>query len=417
MTLYTAFFLLGFLPASVIVYYATSLKARYVTLCVINLAFYCFAAGKLFWVLPLLSLVTYIFSFAKPRVGFWGMLMLLPILRLGGISAVGVSFFILRAAAYLYDGYHEKNFVRLCAFLLLFPTVTAGPLTRYPRVQGSLDKPADYLLIERGILRALAGLVKKLFFADTLYTAFAQFHAGGTTLSAAAALLCYALYIYFDFSGYSDIAIGIAAVFGIDLPKNFDYPYLSRSVGEFFRRWHISLGTWLRDYIYIPLGGSRQGRDRMLTALGAVWMISALWHGSALTYLLWGGWFFCLLAAEKLFLPKGAYLGHVPTLVLVLLGWVFFFSETPAAALAFFERLFCLGDTLLYCRADLYNCLQLLHFVLLAAFCATPILHNALCALYLRRKVFLYPLAAAAFLLVLSCLAYGAHQPFLYASF
>ena len=299
----------------------------------------------------------------------------------------------------------------------LFPTVTAGPLTRYDALRDGFDKPASYPLIERGILLALAGLVKKLFFADALYAAFTQFHAGGTALSAVAALLCYALYIYFDFSGYSDIAIGIAAVFGFDLPKNFEHPYLSRSVGEFFRRWHISLGAWLRDYVYIPLGGSRRGKGRMLLSLGAVWLTSALWHGSTLSYLLWGGWFFCLIAAEKLFLPKGVHLGHVSTLALVLIGWVFFFSKTPAAAFAFFERLFCLGGTLLYCRADLYNGMRQFPFVLLAAFCATPILHNALCALYRRKKVLIYPLAAAAFALVLSCLAVGAHQPCLYASF
>ena len=417
MTLYTAFFLLGFLPISALGYYAVPHRTRYIALCVIDLAFYALAAGKLFWMLPLLSLVTYALSFAKPRVGFLTMLLLLPLLRLCGVSAVGVSFFILRAAAYLHDGHREKNFVRLCAFLWLFPTVTAGPLTRYGQARDSFDKPVNYPLIERGILLSLAGLLKKLFFADALYAAFVQFHAGGTTLSAVAALVCYALYIYFDFAGYSDIAIGIAAIFGFAPPKNFDHPYLSRSVGEFFRRWHISLGIWLRDYVYIPLGGSRRGKGRMLLALGAVWLTSALWHGSTLSYLLWGGWFFLLIAAEKLLLPKGVYLGHVSTLVPVLLGWVFFFSETPAAAFAFLGRLFCLGGTLLYSRADLYNCMRHLPFVLLAAFCATPILHNALCTLYRHKKVLLYPLAAAAFALVLSCLAVGAHQPFLYASF
>ena len=417
MTLYTAFFLLGFLPISVIVYYAVPRRARYAALCAIDLVFYALAAGKFFWILPLFTLVTYGLSFVKGRVGFFGMLAILPLTRLCGISAVGVSFFVLRAAAYLYDGHREKNLARLCAFFCLFPTVTAGPLTRYDALRDGFDKPASYPLIERGILLALAGLVKKLFFADALYAAFTQFHAGGTALSAVAALLCYALYIYFDFSGYSDIAIGIAAVYGFALPKNFEHPYLSRSVGEFFRRWHISLGAWLRDYVYIPLGGSRRGKGRMLLSLGAVWLTSALWHGSTLSYLLWGGWFFCLIAAEKLFLPKGVHLGHVSTLALVLIGWVFFFSKTPAAAFAFFERLFCLGGTLLYCRADLYNGMRQFPFVLLAAFCATPILHNALCALYRRKKVLVYPLAAAAFALVLSCLAVGAHQPFLYASF
>ena len=417
MTLYTAFFLLGFLPISVAVYYAVPLRARYIALCAINFAFYALGAGKFCFALPILTLATYGLSYLPPRIGFFCILSVLPLLRFSGISAVGVSFFILRAAAYLYDGHREKNILRLSAFLMFFPTVAAGPLTRWEQVRRSFERTVDYRLIERGIFLSLAGLLKKLFFADALYDAFGQFYAGGTALSAVSALVCYALYIYFDFSGYSDIAIGISAVFGFDLPKNFDHPYLARSVGEFFRRWHISLGTWLRDYVYIPLGGSRSGKGRMLLSLAAVWLASALWHGTALSYLLWGGWFFCLLAAEKLLLPKGIRLGYVTTLASVLVGWVFFFAKTSAAAIAFFGRLFCLGDTLLYCRADLYHCVRLAPFVCLAAFCATPILWEALAALYRRKKLLLYPLAVAAFVLVLSCLVAFAHQPFLYASF
>ena len=417
MTLYTACFLLGFLPMAVTVYYAVPREVRYIALCAINLGFYALAARGTFWILPLFTLLTYGLSYLPPRIGFFSMLLLLPLVRLCGISAVGVSFFTLRAAAYLRDGTRETNPLRLCAFLLFFPCVSAGPLTRFSQMQTAWQKPADYARMERGILLSLFGLVKKLFFADTLYTAFSGMYAGGTCLSAVMALVCYALYIYFDFSGYSDLAIGMARIFGLDLPKNFDHPYLARSVGEFFRRWHISLGAWLRDYVYIPLGGSRRGRTRMLLSLGAVWLFSALWHGSGWHYLLWGAWFFCLVAIEKLLLPKGARLGYLPTLLSVLFGWVFFFCETPAAVLAFFERLFCTGNILLYCRADLHHCVRLAPFICLAAFCTTPFLRDALSALYRRKKVLLYPMAAVAFTLALSCLAAGAHRPFLYATF
>ena len=417
MTLYTAFFLLGFLPIAVTVYYAVPCRVRYIALCAIDLAFYALAAGKSFWLLPLLAALTCGLSYLAPRIGFFIMLLLLPLLRLTGVTAVGVSFFILRAAAYLRDGEREKDPICLCAFLLFFPTVSAGPLTRFSQMQTDLQRPADYTRIERGILLSLFGLVKKLFFADTLYAAFSELHAGGTTLSAWMALICYALYIYFDFSGYSDIAIGMARILGFDLPKNFDHPYLSRSVGEFFRRWHISLGAWLRDYVYIPLGGSRKGNMRMLLSLGTVWLVSALWHGSGLCYLLWGGWLFCLLAWEKLLLPKGTCIGHLPTLLLVLFSWVFFFSDTPTDAAAFFERLFCLGKTLLYCRADLYGFVRHVSFCFAAALFATPLPHRALASLYRYHRVLTYSLAAAAFVFSLSCLAAGAHRPFLYASF
>lgn len=399
MTLYSPFFLLGFLPIAAAVYFAVPRAARSAVMAGLSLVFYFFAAGKFFYVLPLLAVLTYVLSFAHARIGFFAMLLLLPILRIFGITAVGVSFFILRAAAYLYETYREKNFFRVFAFLMFFPTVTVGPVTRY----FELETP-DYTRIANGICLAAFGLCKKLFFADALYAAFERFLGGITSLSALCALICFALYIYFDFSGYSDIAIGIAAMFGAEIPKNFDYPYLSHSVGEFFRRWHISLGTFLRDYVYIPLGGSRKGRARTLLSLGAVWFFSALWHGMELRYLLWGGYFFCLIAAEKLF---DFHFGRLPTLLLVLLGWIPFFSETP---FAFFSRLFCLGNTLLYSRVDLYHGMRLLPFLLLAMLFATPLPAR----LFSRVR---YPLAFAVAVLVLSCLALGAHQPFLYAAF
>ena len=399
MTLYSPFFLLCFLPLSVAVYHAVPLRARTAVLVPLNLLFYGFAAGTAFPVLPLLALLTYALSFAHRRTGFFGMLLLLPLLRIAGITAAGVSFFILRAAAYLWDGNREKNPIRLLAFLLFFPTVTVGPLTRY----GDFAH-ADASHTADGLCRMLCGLCKKLFFADALHAAFERFFAGSTSLSAFAALLNFALYLYFDFSGYSDIAIGIAAMFGVILPENFAYPYLSRSVGEFFRRWHISLGAWLRDYIYIPLGGSQKGPLRTFLSLGAVWLFSALWHGSTWGYLLWGGYFFCLLCIEKFCKIRW---GSVLTLLFVLLGWIPFFTDAP---LAFLKRLFCLGNTLLYNRVDVYHVLRLLPFFLLSALFATPLPRMLLWR-------FRRPLSFGMAVLVLSCLAVGAHRPFLYAAF
>lgn len=417
MTLYTPFFLLGFLPLSLCVYYALPRAARAAALAVISLVFYGFAAGKSFYVLPILTLLCYVLSFLPPRIGFFIMLLLLPVTRILGISAAGISFFLLRAAAYLRDEVREKNLFRLFAFLLFFPTLSAGPITRYGEIRRGLACDINYTCVERGIFRLLFGLLQKLFFADTLYTAFDRFLLGTTALSAWLALFCYALYIYFDFAGYSNIAVGLSALFGFELPENFDFPYLSRSIGEFFRRWHISLGKWLCDYVYIPLGGSRCGRGRTLLALGAVWTTSALWHGFTLSYLLWGGYFFCLLATEKLLLPTGVHPGRIRTLLLILLGWVFFFSETPTAAFAFFSRMLSFGNTLLYCRADVYRLLRFAPFLLVAVVLATPILQTVLQRLCFQRKWVAYPLAGTAAVLVVSCLAQGAHRPFLYAAF
>lgn len=414
MTLYSPFFLLSFLPVSAAVYNTLPKKAKTVAICIFNVLFYAFASGKLFFVLPLLAVVSYLLSFFGKK-GAYICLALLPVLRLFDISAVGVSFFILRAAAYIYDGHREKNFIKVFAFLTFFPCVHAGPIAKYNDIQSGFDKSADYARISRGILLVLSGALKKLFFADPLFVSFEQFFVGTTSLSALLALLSYSLYIYFDFSGCSDMAYGVALMLGVDVPKNFDFPYMSKSVSEFFRRWHITLGRWLFEYVYLPLGGSKHGMARTVLSLFCVWLASALWHGFSSSYLAWGMYFFFICAAEKLIFKKG--IGRLSTILLVLFGWVFFFCENITQATAFFSRLFAFGDTLLYSRGDIYNCLRNAPFILLATVCATPLLHRVFVLAYQKMRVAVYICVPIAFAIVLSCLALGGHKPFLYATF
>ena len=179
----------------------------------------------------------------------------------------------------------------------------------------------------------------------------------------------------------------------------------------------MSLGRWLFDYVYIPLAGSKNGKARTLVSLLAVWLVSALWHGSTYSYLIWGAYFFIICAAEKLILPKGFKIGRFCTFTLVLFGWVLFFSKTPSDALSFFTRLFSLGDTLLYCRADIYNVLRYTPFLLLSAFFASPLPRAFAADLYRRARPLAYFAALPLFLLILSCILAGEHIPFLYASF
>lgn len=416
MTLYSPFFILAFLPLSAAVYNKMPCSAKSTFLCVINLAFYIFASGKHFVLLPFLALLVYAISFIGKK-GFYICLFLLVLLHFAGVSEVGVSFFILRSASYIYDGHREKNFLKVFAFLLFFPCIHAGPLARYKDFEKDFNRDMNYSRIARGICLFLVGALKKLFFADPLFSAFDLFFSASTTLSAFFALICYALYIYFDFSGCSDMARGIALMFGFEIPKNFDFPYMSKSVGEFFRRWHITLGRWLFDYIYVPLGGSKCGRARMVFALFVSWLVSALWHGFAFSYLLWGMYFFLLCTAEKLFLQKGKRVGRLTTLLLVLLGWVLFFSNTPLDAFLFYKRLFAFGDVLLYSRADIYNTTRYLPFIMLSALCASPVLHSVFCTLYKKVRVLVYVSAPIAAVLALSCLVIGGHKPFLYATF
>jgi len=414
LTLYSPFFLMLFLPASAAIYNVIPKRVKTAVLCVFNILFCAFAAGRYFFVLPLLAVAAYLLSFAG-KGGAYVCMALLPLLRFCGVNAFGVSFFILRAAGYIYDGKCEKSFFKVFAFLTFFPCVAAGPLAKYADIEKGFDSTADYAKISRGILLVLSGALKKLFFADALFAAFDIFFSGATSLSAVFALVSYSLYIYFDFSGCSDMARGIAWMLGFEVPKNFDFPYMSKSISEFFRRWHITLGRWLFEYVYLPLGGKRHGKVRMVVSLFFVWLISALWHGFCSSYLVWGAYFFLISLLEKMFFKTG--IGRLGTVLLVLFGWVFFFSKTPMDAAAFFCRLFSLGDTLLYSRADIYNSLRHAPFLLLAAVCATPLLHRALCAVYQKVRIAVYICAPLAFVLVLSCLAIGGHKPFLYATF
>ncbi len=416
MTLYSPFFLLAFLPLSAAIYTALKGRAKTAALCIASTLFYIFAAGRMFYLLPLLVPIVYALSFLGKK-GAYICLAFLPLLRLCGVFAVGLSFFILRAVSYIYDGHREKNILKVFAYLMFFPCVLAGPLTRYAKTERAFDNPVPYSFVSRGILLTVFGGVKKLFFADALFAAYELFFFGQSALSALFALISYSLYIYFDFSGCSDMARGIALIFGFEVPQNFDFPYMSKSVCEFFRRWHITLGRWLFDYVYLPLGGSKCGKVKTVISFFAVWLFSSLWHGSTLSYLLWGAYFFLICTAEKLFLKKGQKSGIFFTLLAVNFGWVLFFSKTPRDTIAFFYRLFAMGNTLLYSRADLYNCMRYVPLILLSILFATPIVHSLCAMIYKRVPALLYFAAPLVFFFLLSCLVANTHTPFLYATF
>lgn len=420
MRLVSLTFLALFLPIFSTVYYILPQGRRIFALFWYSLAFYAFAAGWAALFLPLLSLL--VAAMARlpidRRISAAIIAFLFALCKGIGFLPLGFSFFALRAIDFLLSEHGEKRPRFVMTYLMFFPTVTMGPLWKYSDFAAGLAAERDHGSCADAICRIGVGLLKKFFFADRLLAAFDCFSAHKTALGAAATLLCFALYLYFDFSGYSDIAVGIGKIFGFSMPENFEHPYMSRSVGEFFRRWHITLGRWLFRYVYLPLGGSRNGRVRTLLSLLAVWGATAFWHGTALCYFLWGAYFFLLISVEKLILPEGFMSFRLPTFCLVSLGWVFFFSPSPTAAFDFFSRLFCLGDTLLYTRADFYDLLRFAPFLLLGALAATPIFRDLADAI--RRRFGTLPLRAASLLLFVFSLSYaaaGGYSPFLYASY
>lgn len=259
---------------------------------------------------------------------------------------IGVSFFTFSLLSYLFDVYRDRapaarNVLDFSLYVTFFPKLVSGPIVQYAEMEPQLrDHPVTREGFGSGARLFLIGLAKKVLLANTLGTTFYALSALPmtqlSTLSAWLGAVCYALMLYFDFSGYSDMAIGLASMFGFRFGKNFDYPYVSQSITEFWRRWHISLGSWFRDYLYIPLGGNRKGSARQLLNILLVWLATGLWHGAAWNFVLWGGYFGLLLLTERLWLGKRlarapAAVQHALLLLLVTLGFVLFRAESLQA--------------------------------------------------------------------------------------
>ena len=270
------------------------------------------------------------------------------------VLPIGISFFTFQGMSYVLDVYRgdapvERDPLWVALYISLFPQLVAGPIVRYNTVaheirhrQETLDQAAE------GSVRFLLGLAKKVLLANPMgLIADAAFGMPAGQLSPAMAwlgMLAYSLQIYFDFSGYSDMAIGLGRVFGFHFLENFNYPYISASITEFWRRWHISLGTWFRDYVYIPLGGNRCDRPRQLRNILVVWALTGFWHGAEWTFLFWGLYYGLLLMGEKylwggLLDRSPALLRHVYALLLIFGGWVFFRAESLSGALTYFRAM------------------------------------------------------------------------------
>ena len=272
-------------------------------------------------------------------------------------APVGVSFLTFLLISYLIDVYRgkipaETRFGRFLLYAFFFPKAAQGPLCRYEDFSSQLENRADDAMLSDGASRVILGLGKKALLSSAAGELAAQAFAlpaeALTPVYAWAGMICYALQIYFDFAGYTDMAIGLALLFGIRLPENFDSPYLAVSVTDFWRRWHKSLSGWFRDYVYIPLGGSRCSKARQVFNLLVVWSLTGLWHGADWTFLCWGLWFFLLLTLEKLWLGKvltklPRFFGHLYALAAVLIGWVFFNSRSLSYAFSFLRALFVPG--------------------------------------------------------------------------
>lgn len=350
------------------------------------------------------------------------------------VLPIGISFYTFQMMSYVIDVYRgdtkvQKNIINFGAYVSLFPQLIAGPIVQYKTVAEQLEERTETAdLFGAGVKRFMSGLSKKVLLANNIGILWDTVSSSDLTtlplLSAWLGIFAFTFQIYFDFSGYSDMAIGLGKMFGFEFLENFNYPYISKSITEFWRRWHISLGTWFRDYVYIPLGGNRHGLLKQLRNILIVWFLTGLWHGASWNFALWGVYFGIILILEKTFLLKllsklPSFVSHIYSVLLFVYGWVIFALEDMSDIALYTKALF--GFSGIFDRESLY---LLLNFALLLVICAlfsTPLPK----LLYERaekkftKTTFVLTLVAIAFIFILSSayITASSYNPFLYFRF
>ena len=469
-------FLFAFLPIVFIIYYAVPQKAKNVVILVSGLLFY--AWGEPIYVLAMI-LSTFIDYTAgriidkyddKPKIrticlivslvmnigllgtfkylgflinsvnGWFGLSIPNPNLPL----PIGISFFTFQSMSYTIDLYRrnikvQKSAVNFIAFVTQFPQIVAGPIVRYEDVQNELDnRSITEKMLGDGISRFITGLGKKVLIANNIGMLWTQVkgmdYGELSAVTAWLGILAFTFQIYFDFSGYSDMAIGLGKMMGFNFPENFNYPYMSHSISEFWRRWHMTLGAWFKSYIYIPLGGNRKGLPRTIVNLLIVWAITGIWHGASWNFMLWGVYFGVLIILERLFMGKvlekiPSFFSWLYTFVLVLFGWVMF--EAVDTSIVNVGEMF--GQVFSYIGAmfgangmvmDNTASFAIVNYGVMFAICilgSSDMLKNA--ADYIRKKApewiqYGFPVAQTA--VMLASVAYittSSYNPFLYFNF
>ena len=457
-------FLFGFLPVVLALYYITPRRFRNVTLFVVDLVFYSWGEPKLVLLMMVSVLLNYfsaiLIGIYRPKkrlaraifilsiilnlgllgffkyIGFIGetLQFMLPFLNIPILEVslpIGISFYTFQTMSYTIDVYRntvavQKNVITFGTYVSLFPQLIAGPIVRYSDVAEQLVNRRESLQqFTDGVRIFLIGLAKKVLIANqmgVLWDILRKSTDGGV-IGAWCGILAYTFQIYYDFSGYSDMAIGLGKMFGFEFMKNFDYPYISESITEFWRRWHISLGTWFREYVYIPLGGNRKGLGRQIINMSVVWFLTGLWHGASWNFILWGVYFGILLIIEKTFLLKAlkkapAIVRHIYALFFIVLGWVLFYFENMGEMGVFLGRLFGAQGFGLSVNTGA-AILSFLPLMIAAAVISTPLLTNTFHRIKSSgvRMVLENTGCVLSLLLCTASLAGSSYNPFLYFKF
>lgn len=346
---------------------------------------------------------------------------------------VGISFYTFQILSYIIDVYRgnvpvQKNLMDFALYVTMFPQLIAGPIVKYAEIDEQLHvREENWGRFGEGVMYFIRGLAKKVLLANTVGMIYTNVSGMApedvSVVTAWLGCLAYTFQIYFDFSGYSDMAVGLGKMFGFEFPWNFNYPYIAQSVTEFWRRWHISLSSWFREYVYIPLGGNRVPVPKHIRNLLVVWLLTGLWHGAAWNFVAWGLYYGVILIFEKYFfhyvlekLPE--VLRHIYSLVLVMVGWVLFFSPSFAGALEYLKLMFGAGGHGFMDGEALYLLISNLGLWVIAIVSSTPLVYGVYERYVGRRKpvadVVIY---AGMFLLCVAYLVTETYNPFLYFRF
>ena len=461
-------FMFLYFPVVLLLYFVTPLKWRNVTLFVTSLIFY--GWGEPLYVFLMLATITvdYFFGWMVGKyresnrkraraymiaaivinlaiLGFfkYANLVVDTVTALTGVTLthidvplpVGISFYTFQALSYVIDVYRmdanaQRNYTAFGTYVTLFPQLIAGPIVRYQDVDDQLRSRTHSMeRFASGVRTLAAGMGKKVLLANAAGEIWTRISDAPETTVAAAwlGIIMYTFQIYFDFSGYSDMAIGLGKMMGFSFRENFYYPYMANSVTDFWRRWHISLSTWFREYVYIPLGGTRRGRGRQIFNLLAVWFLTGLWHGASWNFVAWGLYYFVLLMLEKTFLLKlldklPKFVGHVYTLITVVFGWLLFVFTDFAAGMRYLATMFGGGSATGFIDAGgVFDWTSSLILLVILVIASTPYPKKLLYKLWEKYdapvRAVTAVLCLAVFFIALAYLVNSSYNPFLYYRF
>lgn len=458
-------FLYYFLPALIIIYFITPKKYKNIILLIASLLFYFYGEPKYVFLMIAEIVIAYtgailidkyknqskniliitlfihvflliIFKYTDFIIQTINDISNANIKLLNIALPIGISFYTFQIISYVIDVYNgkvkvQKNIINLATYISLFPQLVAGPIVRYQTVEKELDdRVHSFNNFAYGIRRFSIGLAKKVLIANALGELCTKaFVLNETTVIFYWIFgISYMLQLYFDFSAYSDMAIGLGRIFGFNFPENFNYPYISKSITEFWRRWHISLGTWFKDYVYIPLGGNRDGKYKQIRNILIVWLLTGIWHGANWTFLIWGLLFGIILIIEKIFLNKfmeklPSFIKRIYVLFIVMILFIIFNAENMSVALTNIKGLFGMNGEVFINDYTLHYFKSYLPLLIIAFFGATPFIKILIDKLRKNKYAnniinILEPILIVIILVVVtSYLIDNSYNPFLYFRF